>query len=127
TRVSFAFSSFAHGSAVLSRSAEPEKSNLGYCPKFGVHFKWTKISQPWAVALCLLHRNFIADQHNNYRKRCTEFSCAGLASMFMPTSPLDNILPFAIAPGRPRIPATTQLSQGCHLPPPHVASPFDQI
>src|SRR5258707_14148271 len=39
TRVSFAFSSFAHGSAVLSRSAEPEKSNLGYCPKFGVHFK----------------------------------------------------------------------------------------
>src|SRR5882724_7817397 len=39
TRVSFAFSSFAHGSAVLSRSAEPEKSNLGYCPKFGVHFR----------------------------------------------------------------------------------------
>src|SRR5258708_34268113 len=38
TRVPLALSSFAHGSAVLSSPAEPEKSNLGYCPKFGVHF-----------------------------------------------------------------------------------------
>src|SRR5438477_3062383 len=38
TRVPLPLSSFAHGSAVLSSPAEPEKSNLGYCPKFGVHF-----------------------------------------------------------------------------------------
>jgi len=38
TCVPLALSSFAHGSAVLSSPAEPEKSNLGYCPKFGVHF-----------------------------------------------------------------------------------------
>jgi DNA-binding NarL/FixJ family response regulator len=41
TRVPLALSSFAHGSAVLSSPAEPEKSNLGYCPKFGVHFSLT--------------------------------------------------------------------------------------
>src|SRR5213082_1315064 len=38
TRVPLALSSFAHGSAVLSSPAEPEKSNLDHCPKFGVHF-----------------------------------------------------------------------------------------
>src|SRR6266487_2080472 len=38
TRVPLPLSSFAHGSAVLSSPAEPEKSNLGYCPKFAVHF-----------------------------------------------------------------------------------------
>jgi len=37
TRVPFAFS-FAQGSAVLSAPAKPEKSNLAYCPIFGVHF-----------------------------------------------------------------------------------------
>jgi hypothetical protein len=42
TRVPLALSSFAHGSAVLSSPAEPEKSNLGYCPKFGVHFSPAK-------------------------------------------------------------------------------------
>src|SRR5438093_12099718 len=38
TRVPLALSSFAHGSAVLSSPAEPEKSNLDHCPNFGVHF-----------------------------------------------------------------------------------------
>jgi len=38
TGVPFAFS-FTHGSAVLSSPAKPEKSNLAYCPKSGVHFK----------------------------------------------------------------------------------------
>src|ERR1035438_761201 len=37
TRVSFPFS-FTHSPAVLSPPAEPEKSNLSYCPNFGVHF-----------------------------------------------------------------------------------------
>src|SRR5260370_2253749 len=37
TRVPFAFS-FAHGPALFSCPAEPEKSNLAHCPKFGVHF-----------------------------------------------------------------------------------------
>src|SRR5208283_1146699 len=40
TRVPFAFS-FAHGSAVFSCPAEPEKSNLAHCPKSGVHFSPT--------------------------------------------------------------------------------------
>src|SRR5438552_18831920 len=38
TCVPLALSSFAHGSAVLSSPAEPEKSNLDHCPNFGVHF-----------------------------------------------------------------------------------------
>src|SRR5919109_5401649 len=38
TRVPLPFSSFAHSSAVLSHPAEPKKSNLSYCPNFGVHF-----------------------------------------------------------------------------------------
>src|SRR5216117_2512064 len=42
TRVPLALSSFAHGSAVLSSPAEPEKSNLDHCPNFGVHFCLTE-------------------------------------------------------------------------------------
>ena len=37
TAVSFPFS-FTHSSAVVPSAAEPEKSNLAYCPNFGVHF-----------------------------------------------------------------------------------------
>src|SRR5437899_8266468 len=43
TCVPLALSSFAHGSAVLSSPAEPEKSNLDHCPNFGVHFTLTQV------------------------------------------------------------------------------------
>src|SRR5258708_40375824 len=48
TCVPLALSSFAHGSAVLSSPAEPEKSNLDHCPNFGVHFsqRWRVLSLP---------------------------------------------------------------------------------
>jgi microcystin-dependent protein len=41
TRVSFPFS-FTHSPAVLSPPAEPEKSNLSYCPNSGVHFSFPR-------------------------------------------------------------------------------------
>src|SRR5437870_3050028 len=51
TCVPLALSSFAHGSAVLSSPAEPEKSNLDHCPNFGVHFSF----RPWLATPT--HRN----------------------------------------------------------------------
>src|ERR1035437_7725434 len=51
TRVSFPFS-FTHSPAVLSPPAEPEKSNLSYCPNSGVHF--SEISSEAKSAIQLL-------------------------------------------------------------------------
>src|SRR5437667_5776881 len=53
TCVPLALSSFAHGSAVLSSPAEPEKSNLDHCPNFGVHFSSRSLGRLREAQICL--------------------------------------------------------------------------